>query len=163
MPQIFKEFADRIKVWHPTHVQKPWVCVWRAVIWGNWWGQDTKANVSFISQFLNSISRRKMRNNKMWVLSNCLLLANGFPDLLFIPEDWDRHSSQRCVNLYWTTHYHRNKDRVVSIGTSYWLGGREVGVRVLLGSRIFSSPHPNQPWGPPNLLSNGYQCLFPWW
>jgi hypothetical protein len=38
----------------------------------------------------------------------------------------------------------------------------EVGVRVPVGSGILSSPHrPDRLWSPPNLLSNGYQGLFP--
>jgi hypothetical protein len=46
---------------------------------------------------------------------------------------------------------------VVDIATSYGLDGREVGVQVPVGSRIFSSPRrPYRLWGPPNLLSNGY-------
>jgi hypothetical protein len=49
-------------------------------------------------------------------------------------------------------------DSVVSIATGYGLYYRGVGVRVPVGSRIFSSPHrPDRLWGPPNLLSNGYQ------
>jgi hypothetical protein len=47
---------------------------------------------------------------------------------------------------------------VVGIVTSYGLHDRGVGVRVPVGSRISSSPrHLDQLWGPPNLLSSGYQ------
>jgi hypothetical protein len=46
----------------------------------------------------------------------------------------------------------------LSIATDYGLDDREVGVRVPVGSRIFSSPNrPDRLWGPPNLLTNGYR------
>jgi hypothetical protein len=53
-----------------------------------------------------------------------------------------------------------NKSRDSSVGkaTGYGLDGRGVGVRDPVGSRIFSSPRrPDRLWGPPSLLSNGYQ------
>jgi hypothetical protein len=49
----------------------------------------------------------------------------------------------------------------VGIATGYGLDDRGVGVRIPVGSRIFSSPRrPDRPWGPPNHLSNGYRELF---
>jgi hypothetical protein len=49
----------------------------------------------------------------------------------------------------------------VSIPTGYGLNDRGVGVRVPLGSRIFSSPHrPDRLWGPPSLLSDWYRGSF---
>jgi hypothetical protein len=47
------------------------------------------------------------------------------------------------------------------IATDYGLGDRGVGVRVPVGSRIFSSPRrPDRLWGPPSLTYNGYRGLF---
>jgi hypothetical protein len=48
----------------------------------------------------------------------------------------------------------------VGIVTGYGLDNQGVGVRVLGGSQIFSSPNrPDRLWGPPNLLFNGYWAL----
>jgi hypothetical protein len=45
----------------------------------------------------------------------------------------------------------------VSTATSYRVDDQGVGVPVLVGSRIFSSPHRSDwTWGTPNLLFNGY-------
>jgi hypothetical protein len=44
------------------------------------------------------------------------------------------------------------------IATGYGPDDQGVGFRVPVGSRIFSSPRrPDQLWGSPNLLSNGYR------
>jgi hypothetical protein len=54
------------------------------------------------------------------------------------------------------------RDSVVGIATGYGLDDRGVGVRVPVGSRIFSSPRrSDRLWGPPSILSNGYRGLLP--
>jgi hypothetical protein len=51
---------------------------------------------------------------------------------------------------------------VVGIATSYGLDDRDVGVRVPVGARIFSSPRrPDGLCGPSKFLSNGYRVIFP--
>jgi hypothetical protein len=55
----------------------------------------------------------------------------------------------------------KSRDRAVGIATGYGLNDREVGVRVSVGLRIFSSPcRPDRLGGSLNLLYNGYweQC-----
>jgi hypothetical protein len=50
----------------------------------------------------------------------------------------------------------RSRHSAVGIATSYGMNYR--------GSRIFSFLfRPDRLWGPPSLLSNGYQGLFPLW
>jgi hypothetical protein len=54
-----------------------------------------------------------------------------------------------------------SRDCVVGIATGYGLDDRGVGVRVSMGSKIFSSPRrQDRLWGPPSLLSNRYRRLF---
>jgi hypothetical protein len=54
-----------------------------------------------------------------------------------------------------------NRDSTVGIATGCGMDDRGVGVRVLVGARIFISPcRPDLIWDPPSLLSNGYRELF---
>jgi hypothetical protein len=49
------------------------------------------------------------------------------------------------------------------LATGYGLDEGGVELRFQIGSRIFTSPYrPDRLWGPPNLLSNGYQENFTW-
>jgi hypothetical protein len=57
----------------------------------------------------------------------------------------------------------RSSNSAAGIVTGYGLEDRGVGVRVLVGSRIFSSAHrPDLAWGPSDLLLNGYRGAFLW-
>jgi hypothetical protein len=79
------------------------------------------------------------------------------------------HSSGELTNKPTEQHLNQptrvltgSRDSSVGIATGYGLDDRGVGVRVPVGSRIFSSPRrPHGVWGPPSLLSNGYWGLFP--
>jgi hypothetical protein len=54
-----------------------------------------------------------------------------------------------------------SRDSSVSTATGYGLDDTGLGVRVPVESRIFSSPRrPNQLWGPPNIVPNGYRGHF---
>jgi hypothetical protein len=69
---------------------------------------------------------------------------------------------KNILNTCSTNLNQRSRDSSVGIATSYGLDDWWVGVWVLVGSIIFSSPcRPNRLWGPPNLLSNGYWGLSP--
>jgi hypothetical protein len=56
----------------------------------------------------------------------------------------------------------KSRDSVIGIAIGYGLDDWRVGVRVPVGSRMFSSPcRPHWLWSPLSLLSNGYRRLFP--
>jgi hypothetical protein len=63
--------------------------------------------------------------------------------------------------FFLSLHLLRSRDSVVGIATGYGLEGGGVGVRVPVGSRIFSSRRPDRLRLPANLLSNEYRGLFP--
>jgi hypothetical protein len=51
---------------------------------------------------------------------------------------------------------------VVGVATAYRLDDRGVQARIPIGSRIFTSLYrPDRPWGPHDLLSDGYWETFP--
>jgi hypothetical protein len=78
----------------------------------------------------------------------------------FINSLYFLHETSNSRKLYIVGSWQR--DSAVGIATGYGLDDRGVGVRVPLGSRIFSSPRlPDRLWDPPNLLSNGYRGFFP--
>jgi hypothetical protein len=65
------------------------------------------------------------------------------------------------INLALCLHVFRSRDSIFGIATGYGLDTRGVGVRVSVGSRIFSTPRcSDRIWGPSSLLANGYRDLF---
>jgi hypothetical protein len=56
-----------------------------------------------------------------------------------------------------------SRDSSVGIATGYGLVARGVGIRVPVGSRIFSSlRRPDRLWGPPTSYPMGTGDSFPW-
>jgi hypothetical protein len=77
----------------------------------------------------------------------------------YVKRHCDCHTSLLFSRGSWEVIWSR--DSSVGIATGYGLDDRGVGVRVPVGSRIFSSPRrPDRLWGPHSLLSDGYRGLF---
>jgi hypothetical protein len=98
---------------------------------------------------------------KTEVFSTFKMEAAGSSETLL--PTYNRHQiPEKCSLIILNKPYIESWDNKVGIVTDYRLGDQGVGVRVPVGARIFTSPcRPDQPWGPPSLLSNGYQQLFP--
>jgi hypothetical protein len=114
-------------------------------------------------------------NKQMSIMSN-----TRYPDrlerILHLRTETDPVSETSCFLEYrtmekvqknsvnsvqYTQLFNRSRDSAVGTATGYGLDGRGVGVRVPVGSRIFSSPRRTERlWGSPSLLPNGYQGLF---
>jgi hypothetical protein len=70
---------------------------------------------------------------------------------------WDRliingyHYNCKYFIPFWENEW--SQDSSVGLATGYGLDDQDVGVRVSVGSKIFTSPcRPDRLWGPPNLL-----------
>jgi hypothetical protein len=73
---------------------------------------------------------------------------------MVVINEMERTWKQYWPNLKYYPEIRR--DSVVGTATGYGVDDRGVGVRVPVGSRIFSPHRPDRLWAPPSLLSNGY-------
>jgi hypothetical protein len=97
--------------------------------------------------FWAMIPRSIIRSYQLFEEICCLHLQRILP--------WRRIISSSFTPLIWKQRGAGIAQSVERLGTGWTTG---VGVQVLVGSRIFSSPcHPDRFWGPPSLLSNGYR------
>jgi hypothetical protein len=123
---------------------------------------------------------------KLWQMDNVCHLRSSFwgrrfevAELLAWGSEFWRHRNganvaeykdllYRSFILKWhlyncVLHLIETRTRNSIVGNICLRAGRQrgVGVRILVGSRIFSSPRlPDRLWGPLNLLSNGYRRLL---
>jgi hypothetical protein len=139
-----------------THFSFGWVCI-RS--FGNMFAEPLSSNGRLLLHYSGfQASRNIARSSRLrsiWQALILILLVGGIYEI----RRWDGFSFR---NIRTSFHKYWFGDSVVGITTGYGLDDWGVGVRVPVGSRIFSSPRlPDRLWGPPNLLSNGYRDSFP--
>jgi hypothetical protein len=112
-----------------------------------------EANSAVISQRISSWAM---------VLPHCSLLSLVIKISLENDVRVSARVSTPSTNKFSTSRWiFGSRDSAVGIAIGCGLEDREVGVRVPVRLRIFSSPRrPERLWGPPSLISLGYRRLF---
>jgi hypothetical protein len=140
-------------------------CYGKRLYASNATGNDGSSSNNPITNFLMSLL----------ILSSLLLLSDpssahfqSSVSCMYLPFHPIRNIWPNCFKLLELI-YHvypaflRSWDSAVDIAIGYGLDDTGVGVRVPVGSRIFSSPcRPDRLWGSLSLISKAYRGLLPW-
>jgi hypothetical protein len=124
-------------------------------------GENERVSLNYFLSWL----RRKVKVKSDPPVNKCWRKLDVYFFTVVVPVNLQTSSFYE-ISFYQISHFRlafiTNRGRHSSVGMAigYGLDDRGIGVRVPIGSRIFSSPQrPDRLWGPPSLLSNGYRWV----